>query len=56
MMTVTGCEYAASVRLLEAAGGSVKTAIVMGARGVGVEEAAARLARAEGFVRRALEL
>jgi N-acetylmuramic acid 6-phosphate etherase len=42
-------------RLLRQAGGEVKTAIVAGRLGLGVDEARRRLARAQGFVRRALE-
>jgi N-acetylmuramic acid 6-phosphate etherase len=41
-------------RLLSLAGGEVKTAIVMGRRGVSAEAARARLAAAKGHVRRAL--
>jgi len=41
-------------RLLAAAGGDVKTAIVMGRLGVAAPEARAQLARARGHVRRAL--
>jgi N-acetylmuramic acid 6-phosphate etherase len=41
-------------RLLSLAGGEVKTAIVMGRRGVSAETARARLAAAKGHVRRAL--
>jgi N-acetylmuramic acid 6-phosphate etherase len=43
-------------RLLRAAGGDVKTAVVMGRLGVPVAEARARLARARGRVGAALEL
>jgi N-acetylmuramic acid 6-phosphate etherase len=46
---------AAMVRLGKAAGGRVKTAIVMLRRGVGRAEAERRLARAGGILRRALE-
>lgn len=42
-------------RLLAAAGGEVKTALVMARRGVAADEARRRLAAADGFVRRALE-
>lgn len=41
--------------LLERAGGSVKTAVVMGRSGVDRSEAERRLAAADGFLRRALE-
>ncbi|MBW3624231.1 MAG: hypothetical protein KY468_12565, partial [Armatimonadetes bacterium] len=40
---------------LKESGGRVKVAIVMLKAGVSAEEAAARLERQEGFVRRALE-
>ena len=55
VMTVTGVDYDAAARALEAAGKSVKTAIVMLERRCTREEAEARLARARGFVRAALE-
>lgn len=42
-------------RLLDATGGSVKTAIVMALRGVGAKEAERLLADAEGFVGRVVE-
>ncbi len=41
-------------RLLRAAAGEVKTAVVMGLAGIGAEEARQRMARADGHVRRAL--
>ena len=41
-------------RLLSLAGGEVKTAIVMGRRGIAADSARARLAAAKGHVRRAL--
>ena len=41
-------------RLLSLAGGEVKTAIVMGRRGIGADAARGRLAAAKGHVRRAL--
>ncbi|MBI5836222.1 MAG: N-acetylmuramic acid 6-phosphate etherase [Candidatus Eisenbacteria bacterium] len=55
VMTVTGAGYAEAVTLLEAAGGRVKTALVM--RGLGVDRAGAerRLEAVGGFVRAALE-
>ena len=54
VMTVTGADAATAARAIEAAGGSVKTAIVMLRRGCPRAEAEARLARAGGFVRGAL--
>jgi N-acetylmuramic acid 6-phosphate etherase len=53
--TVVPCDYATAVTLLEAAGGSVKTALVMGRRSIARDEAERLLERAGGFVRRALE-
>jgi N-acetylmuramic acid 6-phosphate etherase len=53
MMTV-GVDYHGATQLLDAAGGRVKTAIVIGRLGVTREEAEARLQAAGGFVRRAL--
>jgi N-acetylmuramic acid 6-phosphate etherase len=50
----SGVERDQAERLLSRAGGEVKTAIVMGRRGVSAEEARARLAAARGHVRRAL--
>jgi N-acetylmuramic acid 6-phosphate etherase len=50
----TGQSDADVLSLLERSGGEVKTAIVMGRLRVGAEDARARLARAEGHVRRAL--
>ena len=55
VMTVTGVDAAAAARAIEAAGKSVKVAIVMLERGCPRDEAEQRLARAGGFVRRALE-
>ena len=55
VLLVTGVDYAAASRAIEAAGGSVKTAIVMVKLGCPRAEAEARLAAAGGFVRRALE-
>jgi N-acetylmuramic acid 6-phosphate etherase len=49
-----GRDVRAAARLLEAAGGQIKTAIVMGRLGVSSEVARARLVRAKGNVRRAL--
>jgi N-acetylmuramic acid 6-phosphate etherase len=55
VMTVTGADYDDAARAIDAAGKSVKTAIVMLKRGCSRPEAEARLARAGGFVRAALE-
>ena len=55
VMTVTGVDYATASRAIEDAGKSVKTAIVMLERSCSRAEAEARLARANGFVRAALE-
>jgi N-acetylmuramic acid 6-phosphate etherase len=55
VMTVTGVEFDEACRLLEDAGGSVKTAIVMQRAGVDRAEAERRLEAARGFVRRAIE-
>ena len=54
LMTVTGLDYAAASEVLEAAGGHVKTALVMALADVSREEAQSRLERAHGFVREAL--
>jgi N-acetylmuramic acid 6-phosphate etherase len=55
VMTVTGVDYDTAARAIESAGKSVKTAIVMLKLGCSREDAEARLERAGGFVRRALE-
>lgn len=55
LMTVTGLDYEAACTRLDEAGGSVKVAIVMSLAAVDAGEARARLERAEGFVRAALE-
>jgi N-acetylmuramic acid 6-phosphate etherase len=54
VMTVTGVDYDTAARAIDAAGKSVKTAIVMLKLGCTRDEAEARLARAGGFVRDAL--
>jgi len=54
VMTVTGADYDTASRAIEAAGKSVKTAIVMLKLGCSRPDAEARLARAGGFVRAAL--
>ncbi len=55
VMTVTGCDLETAGRALEAAGRSVKTAIVMLKLACGRHEAERRLAAADGFVRRAID-
>ena len=54
LMAVAGLERAEAARLLERAGGSVKTGIVMARLGVTRGEAITRLAAAEGHVARAV--
>jgi N-acetylmuramic acid 6-phosphate etherase len=54
VMTVTGCDYHAAAHAIDAAGKSVKTAIVMLKLACSREEAERRLAAADGFVRGAL--
>jgi N-acetylmuramic acid 6-phosphate etherase len=54
VMTATGCDYAAAGHAIEAAGKSVKVAIVMVKAGCSRAEAERRLAAADGFVRGAL--
>jgi N-acetylmuramic acid 6-phosphate etherase len=55
VMTVTGIDYEEATRVLEAAGGHVKTALVMHMSDVTREEATRRLEAAAGFVRPAIE-
>jgi len=55
VMTITGVDYEKATEVLEAAGGHVKTALAMIKANVGKEEAQARLRRADGFVRAAIE-
>jgi N-acetylmuramic acid 6-phosphate etherase len=55
VMTVTGVDYEAAARAIDASGKRVKTAIVMLKLGCTREEAERRLAGAGGFVRAALE-
>jgi N-acetylmuramic acid 6-phosphate etherase len=55
VMTVTGVDYETAARAIADAGKSVKTAIVMLKLGCTRAEAEARLARAGGFVRAAIE-
>ena len=54
VMTATGCDYAAAGHAIEAAGKSVKVAIVMVKAGCTRADAEQRLAAADGFVRIAL--
>ena len=54
VMTATGCDYPAAGHAIEAAGKSVKTAIVMVKLKCSRAEAERRLATADGFVRGAL--
>jgi N-acetylmuramic acid 6-phosphate etherase len=54
VMTVTGVDYEKAAKAIGEAGKSVKTAIVMLKLGCSRTEAETRLARADGFVRRAL--
>ncbi len=54
VMECCGVDRGAARRAIDAAGGSVKLAIVMAKRGVGKEEAERLLAAAGGFVRRAV--
>lgn len=56
IMMATGVDYPVAAAALERAGGHVKTAIVMIRAGVSPEQARERIARADGFVRRAIEL
>ena len=54
-METVGLERAAAARLLDAADGHVKTAIVMGCNDLGREEAARRLEETGGRVGRLVE-
>ncbi len=54
VMTVTGLDYEEAARVLEAAGGHVKTALVMTLAEVDADAARVRLERAGGFVRQAI--
>jgi len=54
VMTATGCDYQEAAHAIDAAGKSVKTAIVMVKRKCSRAEAERRLADAGGFVRAAL--
>ena len=55
VMTITGVEYNRAAESLEKADGHVKTALVMIKANVGLDEATARLKKANGFVRFAIE-
>ena len=54
VMTATGVDYDAASVLLDAAGGHVKTALVMQLADVGADAARRRIERADGFVRYAI--
>lgn len=54
VMMVTGVDYETAESVLRAAGGHVKTALVMILKGVSCDEAQRRLQQADGFVRGAL--
>lgn len=56
VMTITGLDYDEASRYLKLAGGHVKTALVMIKANVSAEEARERLIKADGFVRKAIEL
>ena len=55
LMEAVGCDEAAAGRLVRQSGGNLKAAIVMGRLGCSRAVAERRLARAEGYVVRALE-
>lgn len=55
VMTVTGIDYDEATRVLDAANGHVKTAIVMYLGDISRQEAIERLEKASGFVRPAIE-
>jgi N-acetylmuramic acid 6-phosphate etherase len=55
VMAVTGCDYETAARTIDAAGRSVKTAIVMLELGCGRHDAERRLEETGGFVRAAIE-
>jgi N-acetylmuramic acid 6-phosphate etherase len=55
VMTITGVDYYTAEKYLTEARGHVKTALVMIKAGVNFDEAAARLKKANGFVRAAIE-
>jgi N-acetylmuramic acid 6-phosphate etherase len=53
--SITGCPEEEGGRLLDAADGSIKTALVMHVKGLTRDEAVARLLAAGGNLRKALE-
>ncbi|HKI84620.1 MAG TPA: N-acetylmuramic acid 6-phosphate etherase, partial [Candidatus Krumholzibacteria bacterium] len=55
VMHLGGVDYDEASRLLLLSDWSVKPAVIMAARGLSLQEANARLERAEGFLRRALQ-
>lgn len=56
VMTITGLDYDTASKYLELASGHVKTALVMIKANVSADEARERLIKADGFVRKAIEL
>lgn len=56
VMTITGLDYDEASKYLKLADGHVKTALVMIKAKVSAEEARERLIKADGFVRKAIEL
>ena len=56
VMTITGLDYDTASKYLELASGHVKTALVMIKANVSADEARQRLIKADGFVRKAIEL
>ena len=56
VMMITGVEYNEATKFLEITNGHVKTALVMILLNVNLEEAKLRLKKADGFVRKAIEV
>lgn len=56
VMTVTGISYEDATKVLKQAGGHVKTAIVMILAKCAADEAKLRIEKADGFVRKAIEI
>lgn len=56
VMTITGLDYDEASKYLKLAGGHVKTALVMIKAKVTADDARERLIKADGFVRKAIEL
>lgn len=56
VMMITGVEYNEATKFLEITNGHVKTALVMILSNVNLEEAKLRLKKADGFVRKAIEV